>query len=87
MHVITRGKPVFHESILNLLCDAGAHLDFNNAFGQTPLDLATMAEAKQLLKIRMKFSLKCLCAQLIQKKNIAFRGNLAISLVNFVEKH
>jgi ankyrin repeat protein len=87
LHVIASSKSACDKSILKLLCDAGAHLDCVNALGQTPIDLATIPDVKQLLKIRMKLSLKCLCARLIRKKNVPFREKIAISLVNFVEKH
>ncbi|CAF4387078.1 unnamed protein product [Rotaria sp. Silwood2] len=87
LHVIASSKSSYDESILKLLCDAGAHLDFVNAFGETPIDLATRPDIKQLLKSRMKLSLKCLCAQLIRKKNVQFHDQIAVSLINFVEKH
>jgi hypothetical protein len=73
--------------IVNLLCDAGAHLDYANAFGQTPVDLATMPNTYQLLRSKMNLSLKCLCARLIRKKNVLFQGKIGATLVSFVEKH
>jgi len=87
LHVIASNKSTGEESILNLLCHAGAHLDYANASGQTPVDLATIPDIKQLLKSRMNLSLKCLCAQLIRKKNILFQEKIVTSLVTFVEKH
>jgi hypothetical protein len=73
--------------IVQLLCDADAHLDCVNALGETPIDVASNSYVKQFLKARAKFSLKCLCAKLIQKNNISFHGKIAASLVKFVEKH
>ncbi|CAF0749022.1 unnamed protein product [Rotaria sp. Silwood1] len=87
LHIIASSRSANHDSILNLLCDAGAHLDFANTFGETPIDLATMPNIQQQLKSRMKLSLKCLCAQLIRKRNVSFRDKVAIALINFVEKH
>ncbi|CAF3765502.1 unnamed protein product [Rotaria sordida] len=87
LHIIASSKSAYNKCVLNLLCDAGAHLDCVNAFGQTPIDLATISDIKQLLKSRMKISLKCLCAQLIRKKNVPFHDKIAVSLINFVEKH
>ncbi|CAF3416760.1 unnamed protein product [Rotaria sp. Silwood1] len=87
LHIIASSRSANHDSILNLLCDAGAHLDFANTFGETPIDLATIPNLHQQLKSRMKLSLKCLCAQLIRKRNVSFRDKVAIPLINFVEKH
>ncbi|CAF0885089.1 unnamed protein product [Rotaria sordida] len=87
LHIIASSKSAYNKCVLNLLCDAGAHLDCVNAFGETPIDLATISDIKQLLKSRMKISLKCLCAQLIRKKNVPFHDKIAVSLINFVEKH
>jgi Fem-1 family protein b len=87
LHVIASNNFAYNESILNLLCDVGAHIDIVNALGQTPIDLATNLDTKRLLKSRMTLSLKCLCARLIQEKNVSFQGKIGVSLFNFVEKH
>jgi Fem-1 family protein b len=87
MHTIAASKTACDESILNLLCEGGAHLDYVNDSEQTPLDLAIIPDIKQLLKSRMKLNLKCLCARLIRRKNVPFREKVSTSLINFVEKH
>jgi hypothetical protein len=88
LHVfVSNSKSVCDTSILKLLCDAGAHLDYVNALEKTPFDSAIDPTIKQLLKIRMQLSLKCLCARFIRKNNVSFHGNLSTSLVNFVERH
>jgi hypothetical protein len=87
LHVFASNKSTCDESILTLLCDAGAHFDYVNVLRETPIDVASNSNIKQLLKSKMKLSLKCLCARLIQKKNVPFQEKIAVSLVNFVEKH
>ncbi len=87
LHVVISNKVPCEESILSLLCDAGAHLDYANDLGKTPIDLATTTNVRQLMKSKIKMSLKCLCAQFIRKKNVPFREEISTSLVSFVEKH
>ncbi len=88
LHVfISNNESTGDESILKLLFDAGAHVDYVNALGETPFDLATNPTIKQKLKIRMHRSLKCLCARLIRKNKLSFHGKISASLVNFVERH
>jgi Fem-1 family protein b len=88
LHIfVSNNDSICDESILKLLCDAGAHLDYVNALGETAFDLATNSIIKKQLKSQMYLSLKCLCARLIQKNNLPFHGKFSTSLVNFVEKH
>ncbi len=87
VHVFVSNSSDCDESILQLLCDANAHLDCANALRKTPMDMASNSNTKQLLKARMKLSLKCLCARLIQRNDIPFHGKIVNSLVNFVERH
>jgi ankyrin repeat protein len=88
LHVfVSNNEYICDESLMKLLCDAGAHLDYINSLGETPFDLAINPIIKQLLTRQMHLSLKCLCARLIQKKNVPFRGKCSTSLVNFVKKH
>jgi ankyrin repeat protein len=88
LHVfVSNNESICDESIMKLLCDAGAHLDYVNSLGETPFDLAIDPIIKQLLTRRMYLSLKCLCARLIQKNNIPIYGKFSTSLVNFVKKH
>jgi Fem-1 family protein b len=87
LHVFVSNSCIHYESIFQLLCNNGAHLDYANALGETPIDIATNANMQQLLKSRTKLCLKCLCARLIQKSNIPFHGNIAHSLVDFVTQH
>lgn len=76
------------ESILKLLFDAGAHVDYVNHLNQTPFDLATTGMLKHKLKNQMQLnSLKCICARFIQKNKVYFHEYLSVPLVNFVMKH
>ncbi len=87
LHILVSNKLACEESILNLLYDTGAHLDYANALGKTPLDLATASNVNQWIKSKMNLNLKCLCARLIRKKNVPFQDEIAVSLVDFVKKH
>ncbi len=87
LHVFVSNSSSCNEIILQLLCDADAHLDYVSESGKTPIDVALNANIKQLLQAKMKLSLKCLCASLIQKAKILFHGKISNSLVNFVKRH
>jgi hypothetical protein len=87
MHVFVSNWMTCDETILKFLCDNGAHLDCVNALRETAIDVASNIVTMQLLKSKMKLSLKCLCARLIQTNNVSFHGKISISLVRFVEEH
>ncbi|CAF1500788.1 unnamed protein product [Rotaria magnacalcarata] len=87
LHELVAMPNQIDNTLIQCLCDAGAHLDYRNSLGETVMDVAKTLEIKNFLKIRTKLSLKCLCARLIQNKTIPFHGKLANALVNFVEKH
>ena len=88
LHIfVSNNESICDESILKLLFNAGAHADYVNALGETPLDLATNPTIKYQLKFRMHQSLKCLCARLIRKNKLSFDGKVTSSLVNFIERH
>ncbi|CAF0976258.1 unnamed protein product [Rotaria sp. Silwood1] len=87
LHIFLFNSVTCDETIIQCLCDAGAHLDYVNNWRKTAIDVAPSIAIKQLLKSKMKFSLKCLCARLIQHSNVPFCGNIPTSLVRFVEEH
>jgi ankyrin repeat protein len=75
---------------IDLLCDAGIHLDYVNNKRQTPLESVSPYRFKTIewLKAKMTvFRLKCLCAQIIQRQQLSYQNLLSTSLVNFVQKH
>jgi hypothetical protein len=76
-----------NEAILKLLYNAGAHLDYASTSGEIPIDVAVNISMKQLLIARMTYSLKCLCARLIQKAKLPFQGTISHSLATFVNRH
>ncbi len=87
LHIFVSSWITCDESILNFLCDHGAHLDCVNALRESAIDIASNVNTILLLKSKMKLSLKCLCARLIQENKILFHGKIAKSLVRFVEEH
>ncbi len=87
LHVFVAHSAQCNEVILQLLCDAHAHLDYVNKSGETPIDVAFDRNIKQLLKARMTLSLKCLCARLIQTSRISLQGRVPNSLIAFVKRH
>jgi len=87
LHVYVSSWIACDETILKILCDNGAHLDCVNTLRETAIDVALNVNTMQLLKSKMKLSLKCLCARLIQNNNVSFHGKIPISLVKFVEEH
>lgn len=87
LHVFVSNWAINDETILELLCDSGAHLDRVNASRETAINIATNLTIIQLLKSKMKLSLKCLCARLIQNNNILYHGKITASLIRFVEEH
>jgi ankyrin repeat protein len=87
LHVLASNSSICDETILQLLCNAGAHLDYTNALGETPIDTALNSNTNQLLKTKTELSLKCLCARLIQKNRIPFHETVPTLLIKFVERH
>ena len=74
-------------AVVRLLCDTGAHLDCVNALGETPFDMASDPQEKDVLRSYLKPRLKCRCARLIQQYQIPYAGKLSSSLAHFVELH
>jgi ankyrin repeat protein len=87
LHVFVSNAASCNDTILQLLCDAGAHLDYANELGETAVDIAFNTNIKQLLQAKLRLSLKCLCARLIQKAKVPFHGKVSNLLVAFIERH
>ncbi len=93
LHVLVRN--VSSSTVLkmiDLLCDAGSHLDYVNNKRQTPFDsiATTIYRYKTIERLKSKmtvFRLKCLCAQIIQRQQISYENILSTSLVHFIQKH
>lgn len=76
--------------IIDLLCDAGAHLDYVNKTRKTPVETIPSYRLKLIERLKKKInvvSLKCLCAQRIQREQLFYQNILSNSLVNFLQKH
>lgn len=87
LHVLVSNEKIDNEELVKFLCNNGAHLDCVNALRETPLDLTVDFNIRQWLKSKMTLSLRCLCAQMIQKQNIAFEQKLSKSLRKFIYEH
>jgi hypothetical protein len=60
-------------AIVQLLIDAGAHIDCVNNKDQTAADVATMTDIRSLLQSKQRPSrLKCLCARLIVTHQLSY---------------
>jgi hypothetical protein len=91
LHLVVQNCPSSTVSIMiDLLRDAGAHLDYVNKKGQTPfesispLKISTMQCLKKRIDV---IRLKCLCARIIRHQQFSIENILSKSLVNFVQKH
>ena len=92
LHILLQSSTMSNVmKMIDLLCDAGAHLDYVNQQKQTPLELVPAYRYKIVEQLKKKMNvtqLKCLCAQIIRRKDLFYQdGILSSSLVNFVEKH
>lgn len=87
LHTFVSNTDVYNENIFQLLCDAGAHLDYTNALGEIPLNTVSRFDMKQLLQTKMKIKLKCICARLIRQTHLQYQDYITQSLVNFVQRH
>lgn len=87
LHILVSNWITCDEILLKFLCDNGAHLDCVNTLRETAMDLISNGNTMQLLKSKMKLSLKCICARLIQNSNVSYHGKIPISLTKFVEEH
>ena len=87
LHIFALNCGVHDPAILDFLCQHGAHLDQANIRGETAIDLAEDLIVIDWFKSRVRYSLKCLCAQVIRKNHIPFQDRITESLVTYVQKH
>jgi Fem-1 family protein b len=93
LHVLVQNRPLWQVdllAIIDLLCNARAHLDVVNRKGQTPFESISSSEINiiQYLKKKMTVSrLKCLCARLIREQKFSVENVLSKSLLNFIQIH
>ena len=73
--------------ILQLLFYGGAHHDFVNNDGKTPMDMAKTDEACMILSERRKLELKCISAKAVKKFGIPYLGVVPKILENYISRH
>jgi hypothetical protein len=92
LHIVAQRTDNIHDVLLtiDLLCrKAGAHLDYVNECGKTPVECASHGDVKTRLRERIRVGrLKCLCARLIRReKGCLVNGWYPAALKHFVDKH
>ena len=90
LHIVSQSTKADALPIVELLINAGAHVDCLNKHDQTPWDYAKSAEIKDLLQKQQTPSLlKCLCARYIVTKEINYEliWPSGTNLNNFIYLH
>ena len=74
--------------IMKALVDGGAHHDFVNHHGKTPMDMAkTDAACKLLSEEKSKLKLKCISARAVKKFGIPYLGEVPKILEKYISMH
>ena len=74
--------------IMKALVDGGAHHDFVNHHGKTPMDMAKTDEACKLLsEEKSKLKLKCISARAVKKFGIPYLGEVPKILEKYISMH
>ena len=73
--------------IMKALLDGGAHHDFVNHYGKTPMDMAKTDEARMILSERRKLELKCISARAVKKFGIPYLGEVPKMLEKYISMH
>ena len=73
--------------MLEVLFDGGAHHDFVNNDGKTPMDMAQTDEARMILSERRKLELKCISARVVKKFGIPYLGVVPKTLEKYISMH
>ena len=83
------GDDLIHQvpEIMNALFYGGAHHDFVNNDGKTPMDMAETDEARMILSERRKLELKCISARAVKKFGIPYLGVVPKILERYVSMH
>jgi ankyrin repeat protein len=92
LHLVVQNNDVPEKvvPVVDILCQAGAHMDHVNSGGETPLELVAsdQNEVLQHLKETMGVRpLKCLCARLVQREDLHYETMLPCALITYVQKH
>ena len=83
------GDDLIHQvpEIMNALFYGGAHHDFVNNDGKTPMDVAKTDEARMILSERRKLELKCISARAVKKFGIPYLGVVPKTLEKYISMH
>ena len=92
LHVVATLKPSDDEihlltDMLQVLFDGGAHHDFVNNDGKTPMDMAGTDEARMILSERRKLELKCISARAVKRFGIPYLGLIPKILEKYISMH
>ena len=74
-------------NLLKVLLDGGAHHDFVNSKGKTPMDIARTDEARMILSEKRKLELKCISAKAVKKFGIPYLGVVPKTLEKYISAH
>ena len=84
------GDDLIHQvpEIMNALFYGGAHHDFVNNDGKTPMDMAKTDEARMILsEEKSKLKLKCISARAVKKFGIPYLGEVPKTLEKYISMH
>ena len=85
------GDDLIHQvpEIMKALFYGGAHHDFVNNDGKTPMDMAKTDEARMILSAaeRRKLKLKCISARAVKKFGIPYLGEVPKTLEKYISMH
>ena len=92
LHIVATLKPSDDEirlltDMLQVLFDGGAHHDFVNNDGKTPMDMAETDEARIILSERRKLELKCISARAVKRFGIPYLGLVPKILEKYISMH
>ena len=92
LHIVATLKPSDDEihlltDMLQVLFDGGAHHDFVNNDGKTPMDMAGTDEARMVLSERRKLELKCISARAVKRFGIPYLGLVPKILEKYISMH
>ena len=80
-------KIQFLTDMLHVLFDGGAHHDFVNNHGKTPMDVAKTDEARMILSEKRKLELKCISARAVKRFGIPYLGLVPKILEKYIGMH
>ena len=92
LHIVATLKPGEDNihlltDMLQVLFDGGAHHDFVNKNGKTPIDLAETNEAVMIVSDQSKLELLCISARAVRKFGIPYLGIVPKTLEKYISRH